>query len=344
MKALMKTAPGPGNVELVDLPEPDCGPGQVKVRVAFCGVCGTDLHVYHDTFPNNPPVILGHEFAGTVVEAGEGVTRAEVGDQVTVLGSTAITCGTCRYCKHGYYMFCPARRGMGHGTNGAFTEYVVVRDDQLYRLPDAVGLETGALAEPLAACVQAVCEVATFSAGDVVLLSGPGPIGLLCLALLRAQGCRVIVAGTAEDGLRLGIARDLGAYRTVTVPDEDLQAVVECQTGGMGVDAAVECAGVAASVAACLEAVRPMGQHLQIGIVGESIPVPLDLAVFKQITVHGTIGHSFRTWDAVIRLMAQGELDLSPIITHRLPLSDWREAFDLCERKQCGKVLLRCSE
>jgi L-iditol 2-dehydrogenase len=211
-------------------------------------------------------------------------------------------------------------------------------------LPDAVGLETGALAEPLAACVQAVCEVATFSAGDVVLLSGPGPIGLLCLALLRAQGCRVIVAGTAEDGLRLGIARDLGAYRTVTVPDEDLQAVVECQTGGMGVDAAVECAGVAASVAACLEAVRPMGQHLQIGIVGESIPVPLDLAVFKQITVHGTIGHSFRTWDAVIRLMAQGELDLSPIITHRLPLSDWREAFDLCERKQCGKVLLRCSE
>src|ERR1044071_813703 len=121
MKALLKYAPGNGNLDIREVPEPVCGDHQVKVEVAFCGVCGTDLHVMHDTFRNFPPVILGHEIAGTVVETGRAVTGVSPGTRVTILGATAVTCGECRYCKSGMFILCSRRRGMGHGVNGGFT-------------------------------------------------------------------------------------------------------------------------------------------------------------------------------------------------------------------------------
>lgn len=145
MKALLKSAPGNGNLEIREVPEPECGDNQVKVEVAFCGVCGTDIHVMHDTFRNFPPVILGHEFAGTVVEIGRNTKNVRVGERVTVLGATAITCGSCTYCRSGYFMFCKERRGMGRGVHGAFTRYVVVRPDQLYRIPDSFSLAEAAM-------------------------------------------------------------------------------------------------------------------------------------------------------------------------------------------------------
>ena len=181
MKALVKYARGDGNVDLRDVEEPLCGENQVKIEVAFCGVCGTDLHVMHDTYRNYPPVILGHEFAGTVVEVGRGLTQVIPGDAVTVLGAAAVTCGQCQYCRSGYFIFCPNRRGMGHGVNGAFTRYVVVRPDQVYRIPKGFALEEAALSEPFATAIQSVTEVTPVRIGDTALISGPGPIGLLCL-------------------------------------------------------------------------------------------------------------------------------------------------------------------
>src|SRR5678815_880947 len=124
MKALVKHSPGEGNLDILDVPEPRCGETQVKVEVAFCGVCGTDLHVMHDTFRNYPPVILGHECSGTVTEVGREVTGVVPGQRVTVLGATAVTCGRCTYCRSGYFIFCRDRRGMGHGVNGAFAQYL----------------------------------------------------------------------------------------------------------------------------------------------------------------------------------------------------------------------------
>src|SRR3954447_24742413 len=118
MKALVKYAPGEGNLDIMDVEDPVCGETQVKVEIAFCGVCGTDIHVMHDTFRNYPPVILGHEFSGTVVETGSSVSTAKTGERVTVLGATAVTCGHCEYCRTGYFIFCKNRRGMGHGVNG----------------------------------------------------------------------------------------------------------------------------------------------------------------------------------------------------------------------------------
>jgi len=344
MKALMKTRAGVGNVELVDVPEPACPSDGVKVDVRFTGICGTDLHVYHDRFRSYPPVILGHEFSGVVVETGAAIRTVEPGARVAVLGSTAVSCGRCEHCRQGYYMFCTVRRGMGHGVSGSFTRYVVVREDQVYPLPGDVSFEEGAVCEPFASAVQAVDELAAPQAGDVALVSGPGPIGLLCAMLLAARGCRVLVAGTGEDRARLDVAGRIGVDRAIDVSREDLAAVVDEATGGRGADIVVEAAGAAASAAACLHAARSRGVYIQVGIHGRDITLPIDLVLYKQLRWYGSLGHSLQTWDRVMRIVGQHRVDLRAVVTHTMPLSRWREAFDLCESKQAVKVLLHSDE
>jgi len=344
MKALVKTKPGHGNVALLEVPEPVCGPGQVKVEVHYAGICGTDQHILHDTYPNEPPVIMGHEFSGSLVEVGEGVDQFRMGDCVTVLPSTAVICGTCAHCKTGYYFFCDQRRSMGSGVDGCFTRYVVVREDMLYKIPDHVPLQQAALSEPLACAVQAAEELPRIHVGDTVLLSGPGPIGLLCLALLRLKGCRILVAGTGADSARMEIAARLGADRVVNVGQEDLREVVLEETKGVGVDVAIECAGAAASVVACLQAVRKRGTYVQVGILGKSANLEFDLILYKQLQVFGSLAHSMATWQRVMQIHEQGKIDLAPIITHRFPLGRWEEAFATSAEGRGGKVLLTCDD
>jgi L-iditol 2-dehydrogenase len=338
--ALVKTSPGVGNVTLKDVPVAECGEGRVRIEVSYTGICGTDIHVFHDTFRNYPPVILGHEFSGVVSEVGPGVGMVQPGDVVTVMPSSAVVCGTCEYCVQGYYMFCPVRRGMGHGVNGSFTRWVSVREDQVYKLPAGVSLEEGAMSEPFAAAVQAIEELTAFNVGDVVLLSGPGPIGLLCLLLLVAHKCKVIVAGSEPDRERLELARHLGADLTVDVSREDLLEVIHRETRGKGVDVAVEAAGAVQSVVACLHALRKLGRYVQVGIVGKEIAIPFDIILFKQVQMFGSVGHSLRTWERVMKILEQRKIDLKPLISHIMPLSRWREGFDLCEQKKGMKVLL----
>jgi len=252
MKALVKFAKGPGNVELREVEEPICGPDQVKLEVAWCGLCGTDLHVYHDTFHNFPPVILGHEISAVIVELGKNVQGLTIGDKFCVLGASTVTCGSCVYCRHGEFMFCQTRRGMGHGVNGAFTQYIVARPDQLFHLPDDLPLEQGAVCEPFAASVHAVCELTPLRVGDVALVSGSGPMGLLALKLLVAEGIKTIVSGTDADSSRLELAKQMGAHSVVNVMQQNLMDHVKAETDGFGVDVAIECAGVEASARSCL--------------------------------------------------------------------------------------------
>lgn len=340
MKALVKYAPGDGNVAVMDVEEPKCGDDQVKLEIAYCGVCGTDIHVLHDTFRNYPPVILGHEFAGTVVETGRNVDRARRGERVAGLGATAVTCGSCEYCRIGYFIFCKNRRGMGHGVNGAFAQYVVMRPDQLYRVPDSFTLEEAALSEPFAAAVQAVVEVSRVRPGNIALVSGPGPIGLLSLKLLVAQGIRTIVAGTSGDVDRMEAALQFGASAIVNVDKENLKDAVEHLTAGHGIDVAFECAGAAASVRGCLEALRPMGQHVQVAICGRDIQFPVDQIFYKQLTMSGSICYTANTWARMMRIYAEGRVKLKELISKRLPISEWQQAFHLCMNKQALKVLM----
>lgn len=340
MKALVKYASGDGNVDVLDVPEPPCGEKQVRVEIAYCGVCGTDIHVLHDTFRNFPPVILGHEFAGKVVEVGRDVKDVKLGERIVGLGASAVTCGQCQYCLSGNFIFCANRRGMGHGVNGAFARYVSLRPDQVFRIPGNLPMEEAAMSEPFAAAIQAVTELTNVRIGDVALVSGPGPIGLLCLKLLVAEGIKTIVAGAAGDDLRLEAARRIGAADVVDVSERSLEEVVREHTDGRGFDVAFECAGHPSSVRGCLDAVRPMGRYTQVGICGREVQFPIDQIFYKQLTVQGSICYTAKTWDRMMKIFAQGKIRLDDLVSAKLPVSDWRKAFDMCLNKQGLKVLM----
>jgi L-iditol 2-dehydrogenase len=340
MKALVKFASGEGNVGIREVDEPPCGDNEVKLEIAYCGICGTDIHVLHDTFRNYPPVILGHEFSGTVVEVGRNVTTAAVGERVTGLGATAVTCGHCEYCRSGYFIFCAHRRGMGHGVHGAFTRYVVMRPDQLYRIPEDFGLDEAAMSEPFAAVVQAVTEIAKVRMGETALVSGPGPIGLLCLKLLLAEGIKTIVAGASGDQQRLSAALRIGAAAVIDVSRQNLDQAIQEHTGGVGVDLAFECAGHPGSVRGCLASLRPLGRYTQVAICGRDIEFPIDLIFYKQLTMSGSVCYTARTWERMMQIYAQGRVRLNDLISTRLPLSEWQTAFRLCEERKAIKVLI----
>jgi L-iditol 2-dehydrogenase len=229
---------------------------------------------------------------------------------------------------------------MGHGINGAFAQYAVVRKDQAYKLPPELSLAEAALSEPFAAAVQAVTEITNVRLGDVALISGPGPMGLLCLKLLVAEGIKTIVAGTSADSLRLDAARRVGASVIVDTSRQDLGTVVAEETRGAGVDVAFECAGAGASARNCLQALKPLGQYTQVGIFGREVSIEFDLIFYKQLRVAGSVAYSISTWERLQKILDQGAVRLDDLITHRMSLEQWRDAFDLCLNKQAIKVLL----
>jgi L-iditol 2-dehydrogenase len=208
---------------------------------------------------------------------------------------------------------------MGHGVNGAFTRYVLLRPDQVYKLPASFSLEEAAMSEPFAAAVQAVVELTPTRLGDVALVSGPGPMGLLCLKLLVAQGIKTIVAGAPGDDERLAAAKQYGAHAVVNVGKEDLQTAINEYTSGRGVDVALECAGVAASVRGCLVALRPMGHYTQVAICGGDIEFPIDQIFYKQLSIKGSICYTANTWQRMMEIYATGTIQLGEMISAKLP-------------------------
>jgi L-iditol 2-dehydrogenase len=188
--------------------------------------------------------------------------------------------------------------------------------------------------------VLAVTEVTRVRIGETALISGPGPIGLLCLKLLVAEGVKTIVAGAAGDGVRLESARAIGAAAIVNVGERSLVEAVREETCGTGVDVALECAGHPDSVRGCLEALRPMGRYTQVAICGRDIQFPIDNILYEQLTVSGSMCYTTQTWDHMMKIFAQGKVRLHDLISAKLPLSDWRAGFGLCSEKKALKVLL----
>jgi L-iditol 2-dehydrogenase len=196
------------------------------------------------------------------------------------------------------------------------------------------------LSEPFAAAVHAVTELTEVRTGDVAVVSGPGPMGLLCLKLLVAEGVTTIVAGAAGDESRLAAALRFGAVAAVNVAEGSLMDAVREHTDGRGVDVAFECAGHESSVRSCLDALRPMGRYTQVGICGKDIQFPIDQIFYKQLKVTGSICYTAKTWDRVMKIFAQGHVRLNDMISEKLPISRWREAFELCVTKKSLKVLM----
>ena len=341
MKALRKLERGPGHMEVVEVPEPQAQKGEVIVEVRRAGVCGTDIHNYHGLFSKvRPPITLGHEFCGVIAEVGPGVTGWRVGDRVTV-DTWAGSCGVCRYCKAGKTHLCGHRLGYGSSRDGGFAAFVAIRQDALHRLPDHVTFREGALCEPLACAVHAVKEISSIRPEMVVLITGPGPIGLLVLQVAKTEGSTVIISGRKRDEERLKLAKTLGADETVQIEEEDLFSVVSRLTDGYGADLVFECSGAAGGLNDAIRCVAKAGELVQVGLFGEMASgIHYDDATLKEIQIKGIYAHNQGTWRKTIDLLSQRKVDLAPLVSGEYPLDQWRKAFELFEKGIGFKYLL----
>jgi L-iditol 2-dehydrogenase len=338
MKGVAKLAPGEGNVGLLEAPEPDILPGHVLIEVKAAGVCGTDLHIYHDEYPSNPPVIMGHEVAGVVAAVDEGVMLCKPGDRVTS-ETYFYTCGQCAFCLDGAPNMCPHRKSIGSGVHGAFARYVLVPARNIHPLPPNVDEMAGALTEPLACCVNALART-RLEPGDLALVSGPGAIGLLMAQVAKAAGARVVVLGTAADEARLEMAQQLGADIALNIQAGDARQTIDDLSAGLGADVVFECAGVGSSAQTCLELVRRRGRYAQVGLFGRPVEWDLEQVCFKELQVSGSFATVPSAWRKALSLLAAGQVQTGPLITAALPISEWQRAFDSFERRDGVKVVL----
>ncbi len=341
MKGLVKYARGEGNIEIRDFPEPTVGKKQVKIEVKATGICGSDLHIYHDdiAIKLNPPVIIGHEFSGFISEVGEETAEWKVGDRVTSeLGFEV--CGSCDPCRCGFPNLCDNRRSVGYWYNGAFTKYVVVPACGVHRLPSNLTFREGALIEPLACVVHAVLELTHITAGDVVLITGPGAIGLSAMQVAKAHGAAVVVAGTESDATRLDLAKKLGADLCVNSGEDDLLKAIYGLTDNRGADIVLECSGNERAINTALLAIKKMGQYTQIGLFGKPVTVDIEQVCYKEIKLTGSLGQRWSSWEKAIQLVSQAKVKLNPLISHVLSITEWKKAFQMFEEQKAIKIIL----
>ena len=341
MLAIRKLARGIGNIEVQDVPEPSAGPGQVVIRVDSAGICGTDLHIYFDEFETHPPVTIGHEVAGRIVEIGTNVTGWKEGDRVTT-ETYFYTCGRCFDCRRGRRNLCLQRRSIGSKQDGAFAEFLLTPAANLIRIPDGLDLESAALTEPLACTVHGVLGTAGVRAGDNVVIADPGPIGLLALQLAKVAGASVLMIGTDQDLERLKVAKELGADHIINV--EEVSNIVQCVTGifgGDGADLVIECSGAPAAPKTLTDVARRGARFCQIGLYGKAIPFDQDAVCYKELVVTGTNASVTPAWKRAPKLLDERRVDARRLISHRFAIADWDKALEIVKSKQGIKVILK---
>ncbi len=340
MRAIVKAAPGPG-IEIREVPTPGCGPGELLLRVLRAGVCGTDLHIHEwdrwSAGRMRPPVTLGHEFVGEIVEVGTGVERWAPGDRVAC--ESHVIDGTCLACRTGNGHVCENTRILGVDIPGGFAEYVAVPAVNAWRIPANVSLEVAAVMEP---CGNAVHTA--FSgplSGCNIGITGCGPIGLFAIGVAKAAGAARVIASDVSP-YRLELARRMHADLVVDASKESLAERALAVTGGHGLDGVLEMSGSPAAMRDGLAALRNGGRLSLLGLPKE--PFELDwnrLVIFKGITVHGIIGRRmYDTWVQLDNLLGSGRLDLTPAITHVMPMERFDDAIALLKGGSAGKVVL----
>jgi L-iditol 2-dehydrogenase len=339
LRAIVKTAAGEGHLELLEWQEPRPEPDQVKIQIAGVGICGTDIHILKGTWNCRPPVVLGHEWCGTVVEVGSQVKNFRPNDRV-VASNPARTCGACFHCLAGNPFMCPHRVSAGYMIDGAFADFLCIAAARCHLLPDNVSFREASLGEPLSVAVHGVIERTTVHSGDVVLVSGPGCIGLLTLQIAKLEGARVILAGLSKDKARLECGKAVGADYVVAVDKEDVVELVRDVTHGRGADLVYECAGEPASLSACWLAVRKEGTLVPLGVYSGEIMTDFNNIMMKELRVIGSYGYVWTSWQRTVRLMAEKKVNIDALISHELPLENFREGFRLAEEGAAIKVIL----
>jgi threonine 3-dehydrogenase len=338
MKALFKSQAGPGFI-LVDRPEPTAGPGEVKIRVLRTGICGTDLHIAAwDAWAAGSitaPLIAGHEFYGEVAETGPGVRDVMAGDLVS--GEGHIVCGTCRNCRAGRRHLCIRTVGTGVNRDGAFAQYLVLPESNVWIHRRPVDPDLGAIFDPFGNAVHTALSFPL--AGEDVLITGSGPIGLMAAAVCRQVGARFVVV-TDVSPYRLELARSLGVDLAVDVSRESVGAAQRKLGMTEGFDVALEMSGHASALPEIVANLNHGGRVAVLGL--PSAPVQIDWAVVvtRMITIKGIYGREmYETWYAMSALLQSG-LDIKPVITDRFPATEWAEAFATASSGRCGKVVM----
>lgn len=329
MKAVVKTAPGYDNVKVMDVEEPKVYGDRVKIKVAYSGICGSDIHSFKGEYANiKTPVTLGHEFSGIVVEVGPDVKNIKVGDRVTS-ETTFETCETCIYCATKDYNLCPTRKGIGTQVNGSFAEYVLSREESVHILPENVSLLAASLTEPLACCVHAALEKTEVQKDDKVLIIGPGPIGLLLAQVVKSTGATVIMSGIDKDKDRLEFAKKLGVDRTVNVSEESLKDVVMSMTDGFGVDKGFDCSGFMPAVNEAFTLLKKKGTFVQVGIFAKKFnEMDQESIIQKEIQYIGSRSQKPSSWIKSLKLLEEGKVDTEALITKVVSMDEFHDGIN----------------
>jgi len=338
LKAIIKRQAGPG-LEMADVPVPVVGSGEALVRVDACSICGTDLHIYvWDAWSEariKPPRVIGHEFAGHVVDVGPDTSRIAVGDYVS--SDSHLVCGRCVLCKTGQAHVCTSYKILGVDVDGCFAEYVKVPETSLWLNPASMPPKVASLQDPFGNAVMSTLNGPV--ACQSVLVVGCGVIGLMAVAIARACGASMVI-GVDINPYRLDLAKRLGAHHVL---DGRISWVEEIYnlTGGSGADIVLEMSGNPGAIRNCLKAARNAGRVSLLGIPAK--PVEIDLAqdvVFKALRIDGITGR--RIWDTWYQTSALlgGILDITPLITHEIDMRDFETGFELMKKGECGKVIM----
>jgi alcohol dehydrogenase/L-iditol 2-dehydrogenase len=326
--AVVQFALEPLAVELRDIAVPEIGDADVLLRVGAVSVCGSDVHQAYNThsWPVNVPVVLGHEFAGTVARTGRAVTAFREGDRV-VSETAAEVCGVCMLCRTGRYNLCPSRKGFGYGINGAMASYVKVPARCLHAIPDSLPFELACLAEPHSVAYNAMCVNSTIRPGDAVVVLGPGPIGLLCARMAALAGADpLIVVGLSADGPRLETAKRLGATHVVNADIQKVDEVVR-DLAPLGADLVCDASGASRPLELALALTRPDGQVTKVGWSPSLVPIDLNPLVQKNIRLQGSFSHNYPVWERVVHLLDRRLTHPEEIVGLKSTLDGWREAF-----------------
>jgi L-iditol 2-dehydrogenase len=342
MKGLVKFARGRGQIEVREVKEPRAQAGEVKIEVKATGICGSDIHVFHDEIdlPIQTPVVMGHEFCGVIVDLGEGVTGWHVGDRVT--SETAFSvCEKCVYCRTGQYHLCKERKGIGFWFDGSFADFIVVPEKRVHRLPENVDFIAGALCEPLACVIHGVIELSQVHSGDTVLVTGVGSIGLLAAQVARSEGGRIILSGISEDVKRFELARAMGFHELVNVQEMDIFQYIEEMTNGGGVDVILECSGAPEAARTGIRAVKKRGVYTQIGLFGKPLEINFEDIAYKELQVSGSFSQRWVAWEMALKLLELKKVETKPLVTDIYSLYEWQAAFNKFEKRQGTKIIFQ---
>jgi L-iditol 2-dehydrogenase len=340
MKAIQKWAPGTANMGLVDLPEPEPGPHDLLVEVGAVGICGSDIHLWKDEHEYRLPVVPGHEYSGVVIGRGSEVSDVwQVGDRI---------CGDLETMEG----------RIGIHVDGAYAERMLVPERLAHRLPDNLSFAEGALVEQVTCMSHAAIYRTRIAPADFVVITGPGPIGLTMLQIIKLYSPRgVLVTGLKDDALRLDKARELGADH-IYYSEDDPVSEVRRLTNGVGADLVLDCSGGETAITQATRMVRTGGWITIVGLWGHDIRVNIDNIPYNNLTVRGTWGWGgmeiedqavrmaagWHSWERALQILAMGKLQLDPIVTGRIPLEGWREAYDRLQAKQEIKVMIYPNE